>query len=56
MREVRFRGATYAIAIRNPERVCRGVKRVTVDGQAIEGNVLPAFADGKAHQVEVVLG
>ena len=52
----RFRGATYHIAIENPEHVCRGVKRVTVDGEAIEGNVLPVFADGKAHDVKVVLG
>ena len=51
-----FRGATYQIAIKNPDHVCRGVKRVTVDGQAIEGNVLPVFGDGKVHQVEVVLG
>ena len=52
----RFRGATYEIAINNPDHVCRGVKAVTVDGKAIEGNVLPVFADGKVHQVEVVLG
>jgi hypothetical protein len=29
---------------------------VTVDGRAIEGNVLPVFADGKAHEVVVTLG
>ena len=52
----RFRGATYEIAIRNPDHVCRGVKSVTVDGQAIEGSVLPVFADAKVHQVEVTLG
>ena len=52
----RFRGATYAIAIENPSHVCRGVKQVTVDGQAIGGNVLPVFADGKTHQVTVTLG
>ena len=52
----KFRGATYQIAIKNPDHVCRGVKSVTVDGQAIDGNVLPAFGDGKTHQVEVVLG
>ena len=52
----RFRGATYAITIENPSHVCRGVKQVTVDGQAIEGNVLPVFADGKTHQVTVTLG
>ena len=52
----RFRGAMYAIDIRNPGHVCRGVKRVTVDGQEIAGNVLPVFGDGKTHQVVVVLG
>lgn len=52
----RFRGATYEIAIRNPEHVCKGVKTVTVDGQTIEGNLLPVFADGQTHQVEVILG
>ena len=52
----RFRGATYAITIDNSAHVCRGVKSVVVDGQAIEGNVLPVFADGKVHEVTVVLG
>ncbi|MBR6761254.1 MAG: glycosyl transferase [Oscillospiraceae bacterium] len=51
-----FRGATYAITVKNPDHVCKGVKAVTVDGNAIEGNVLPVFADGKTHTVEVVLG
>ena len=52
----RFRGATYQIDIQNPNHVCRGVKAVTVDGKAIEGNVLPVFGDGKTHQVTVTLG
>ena len=52
----RFRGATYDIAINNPDHVCKGVKAVVVDGQAIEGNVLPVFADGKTHEVVVTLG
>ncbi|MCR4887182.1 MAG: glycosyl transferase [Clostridiales bacterium] len=52
----RFRGATYQIDIQNPDHVCRGVKKVTVDGKAVEGNVLPVFGDGKAHQVTVILG
>ena len=52
----RFRGATYAIDIQNPSHVCRGVKSVTVDGKAIEGNVLPVFGDGKTHRVTVTLG
>jgi len=52
----RFRGAIYHISIENPAHVCRGVKSVMVDGKAIKGNVLPVFADGKEHDVKVVLG
>ena len=51
-----FRGATYDIKVSNPDHVCKGVKSVTVDGNAIEGNVLPVFGDGAAHKVEVVMG
>ena len=51
-----FRGATYDIKVTNPDHVCKGIKSVTVDGNAIEGNVLPAFGDGKTHAVEVVMG
>ena len=51
-----FRNATYNITVSNPSHISKGVKSVTVDGNAIEGNVLPAFADGKEHTVEVVLG
>ena len=52
----RFRGCMYDIAVKNPGHVCRGVKRVILDGKQIAGNVIPALSDGKAHQVEVELG
>ena len=51
-----FRNATYQISVSNPSHVSKGVKSVTVDGNAIKGNILPVFADGKEHTVEVVLG
>ena len=51
-----FRGATYDIKVSNPSHVNKGIKSVTVDGNAIEGNVIPAFGDGKTHTVEVVMG
>ncbi|MDY2789911.1 MAG: glycosyl transferase [Lachnospiraceae bacterium] len=51
-----YRGATYNITIKNPSHICKGVKSVTVDGNAIEGNVLPVFDKGTTHEVEVVLG
>lgn len=50
-----FRGATYDISVKNPKGVYKGVKSVTVDGKAIDGNLLPDFKKGE-HKVEVVLG
>jgi cellobiose phosphorylase len=51
-----FRGATYAIEVANPKGFNFGVKSMEVDGKPMEGNVLPAYADGKTHEVKVVLG
>ena len=50
-----FRGATYNIKVSNPNHVCSGVKSIIVDGKPVEGNIVPAFANG-THEVEVVLG
>ncbi|HLV43816.1 MAG TPA: glycosyl hydrolase family 65 protein, partial [Aggregatilineales bacterium] len=51
-----FRGATYDITVRNPAHVEKGVASLTVDGSPVEGRVLPVFADGGTHRVEVVMG
>jgi cellobiose phosphorylase len=51
----RFRGATYRISVSNPDGVCRGVKSCALDGEAIEGNVLPVCTEG-THDVQVVMG
>ena len=50
----RFRGADYTIHVLTPKGVAKGVKTITLDGKAIEGNVIP-FSEGN-HQVEVVMG
>ncbi len=52
----KFRNAEYEITVKNPDHVCKGIKSVTVDGNAVDGNVLPVFEDGKKHTVEVVMG
>jgi cellobiose phosphorylase len=51
----KFRGAVYEIIVKNPNHVHRGVGKLTVDGESIDGNVVPIFASGK-HTVEAVLG
>ena len=50
----RFRGAEYEIRVSNPKGVSKGIARMTVDGQPVEGAVVPAQS-GK-HIVEVVMG
>jgi len=52
----KFRGSTYVIRISNPDHVEKGIKSITVDGKAIEGNILPVFNDGREHEVQVVMG
>ena len=51
----KFRGAAYNVKIENPSHVSKGIKSITVDGKAIEGNILPVFADG-THEVVAVMG
>jgi len=49
--------AVYNISIKKPEGFCRiadGNAKITVDGNEIEGNLIPLFSDGKEHNVEVV--
>jgi cellobiose phosphorylase len=51
-----FRGATYEITIKNPQGVSSGVKEITVDGAALDSNLIRPYADGQVHRVEVTLG
>jgi len=52
-----FRGANYDIKISNPDGVSKGVRKITVDGKEISGNVIPAPSKGKKqYNVEVVMG
>lgn len=51
-----FRGATCRVEVRNPDGVQTGVKEIEVDGEPLDGNVVPVFADGEEHRVRVVMG
>lgn len=51
-----FRGAEYQITVENPNGVCKGVKSMTVDGVAIEGNTIPLAQEGSTIKVNVTLG
>ncbi|MDA2929533.1 hypothetical protein MYX84_06235 [Acidobacteria bacterium AH-259-O06] len=51
-----YRGATYELEVSNPEHLSSGVRSLVVDGQRIQGQLLPAFMDGRRHRVSVTLG
>ena len=51
----RFRGTMYHITVSNPDKVEKGVAKVTVDGQEIYGNVIP-LSDKKDVDVTVIMG
>ena len=52
----RYRGAVYHITVDNSAAVQHGVKSVTMDGKAIEGNLLPLAPAGTDVTVQVVMG
>ncbi|MDR0897939.1 MAG: glycosyl transferase [Oscillospiraceae bacterium] len=51
----KFRGSTYNIHIKNLSGDEKGTLTLTMDGQALPGNLLPADSAPQMHQVEVTL-
>jgi cyclic beta-1,2-glucan synthetase len=49
-------GTTYRIRVQNPDRVNRGVRRVTLDGEVLPESRIPLLGDGQQHEVHVLLG
>ncbi len=52
----KIRGADYVISVKNPQHVNHNVASLSVDGSPLAGNLVPYFADGQVHPVEVILG
>ncbi len=51
----KFRGTTYQIRVENPEKVSKGVKELWVDGEKLEGNIIPVQSK-KECKVKVIMG
>ena len=51
-----FRGVKYYISVEKPEGVSKGVRSIIVDGQPIEGNVIPFEDNLSERNVSVVMG
>ncbi len=52
----RFRGKRWVIRVHNPEHVCKGVKKMTIDGVEVAGNLVSPELPGEEHLIEVQLG
>lgn len=52
----KFRNASYHISVKNPLHVSKGVRKIIVDNQEIEGICIPLFSDNKMHEVTVIMG
>ena len=52
----RFRGRLIRIVVHNPQGVCKGVIKMSVDGKDVPGNLIPVDLPGEEHDVEVWLG
>lgn len=51
-----FRGVTYNIEVKNPNHVSKGIKSVSVNGEAITGNIIPFPTDESIQEVVVIMG
>ena len=52
----KFRGATYRIEVTNPDHVSAGVKDLLLNGETLEGRLVPICEEGSLNHVKVVLG
>ncbi len=52
----RFRNKTLNIKVVNPKGVQKGVKKITLNGEAIEGNLIPVSKMKKENEVLVKMG
>ena len=50
-----FRGARYRITVKNPDGRMKGVRRLTVDGKPVAGQLVPLLAGDTVHIVEITL-
>jgi cyclic beta-1,2-glucan synthetase len=51
-----FRSTRYEITVANPQRRCRGVARVELDGREVDRHAIALVDDGRVHLVRVVMG
>lgn len=51
-----FRGVKYNIQVQNPNHVCKGVKKMIIGDEVIDGNIIPVNSENKEYDVVVIMG
>lgn len=51
-----FRSKEWQIIIHNPAHICKGIVRMTVDGNPVDGSLIPVDVPGEKHVVEAWIG
>ena len=52
----KFREGTYNITVKNPDNVQKGIASLTVDGQKVDGCIIPYVKGKETYHVEVIMG
>lgn len=52
----RYRGREFNITVKNPDQVNTGIKELKVNGEVLEGNLIPLSRMKAKNEVEVILG
>ncbi|MDY2996057.1 MAG: hypothetical protein SOU16_01935 [Faecalimonas sp.] len=52
----KYRNAVYYITVKNPNHVEKGVQKLTVNGESVEGTCVKAIDNVKEYHIEVVMG
>ncbi|HPN65698.1 MAG TPA: glycosyl transferase, partial [Candidatus Goldiibacteriota bacterium] len=50
-----FRGTKYNFTVKNPSKASKGIKKMSVDGKEIKGNIVPIEKNKKEVNIEVVM-
>ncbi|MDY3920442.1 MAG: glycosyl transferase [Candidatus Limivivens sp.] len=51
-----YRGASYHITVQNPDHVQKGIRELLVDGEKVDGTVIPFVPGKKTYEVTAIMG
>jgi len=54
--ERQYRGSKYIIEVENPSNKTSGIKKITVNGKELEGNIITPSKEKTTYQVKAILG